>query len=220
MKIRGSTNITWHRPLVTQADRDRRNGYKGVVLWFTGLPSSGKSTLAHQTERSLFDRGCNAYVLDGDNIRHRLNKDLSFSPEDRKENIRRIGEVANLLADAGIIVIAAFISPYRADRAQARALNDPGRFFEVYCKCSLETCEERDPKGLYRKARTGEVKEFTGISAPYEEPEDAEIVVETDRQGLEECVSEILSHLEERGVLTASAEGRGLPRKSSKGQGG
>ena len=199
-----STNITWHKPLVTQADRDERNGYKGVVLWFTGLPSSGKSTLAHQLERSLFDRGCNAYVLDGDNIRHRLNKDLSFSPEDRQENIRRIGEVANLFADAGIIVMAAFISPYLEDREQARALNDPGRFFEVYCKCSLETCEERDPKGLYKRARKGEVNAFTGISAPYEEPENPEITVETDKQSLYECVSEILVFLEEQGVIPAS----------------
>ena len=198
-----STNITWHRPLVTQLDRDQRNGYKGVVLWFTGLPSSGKSTLAHQVERSLFERGCNGYVLDGDNIRHRLNKDLSFSAEDRAENIRRIGEVANLFADAGIIVISAFISPYRRDRAQARALNEPGRFFEVYCKCSLEACEKRDPKGLYRRARKGEVKEFTGISAPYEEPEAPEIVVETDKCSLHDCVSQILSFLEEQGVIPA-----------------
>jgi adenylylsulfate kinase len=198
-----STNITWHKPLVTQKDRDERNGYKGVVLWFTGLPSSGKSTLAHQLERSLFERGCNAYVLDGDNIRHRLNKDLSFSPEDRRENIRRIGEVANLFADSGIIVISAFISPYREDREQARALNDPGRFFEVYCKCSLETCEERDPKGLYKRARKGEVKAFTGISAPYEEPEKPEIIIETDKQSLDECVSEILGFLEKEGVMSA-----------------
>jgi len=198
-----STNITWHKPLVTQEDRDKRNGYKGAVLWFTGLPSSGKSTLAHQLERSLFDRGCNAYVLDGDNLRHRLNKDLSFSPEDRQENIRRIGEVANLFADSGSIVIAAFISPYREDREQARALNEPGRFFEVYCKCSLETCEERDPKGLYKRARKGEVKGFTGVSAPYEEPEDPEITIETDGQSLDECVSKILSFLEKEGVMSA-----------------
>ena len=198
-----STNITWHKPLVTQEDRDKRNGYKGAVLWFTGLPSSGKSTLAHQLERSLFDRGCNAYVLDGDNLRHRLNKDLSFSPEDRQENIRRIGEVANLFADSGSIVIAAFISPYREDREQARALNEPGRFFEVYCKCSLETCEERDPKGLYKRARKGEVKAFTGVSAPYEEPENPEIIIETDMQSLDECVSKILGFLEKVGVMSA-----------------
>ena len=201
-----STNITWHRPLVTQQDRDKRNGYRGVVLWFTGLPSSGKSTLAHQVERSLFERGCSAYVLDGDNIRHRLNKDLSFSPEDRKENIRRIGEVANLFADSGVIVMAAFISPYREDREQARALNEPGRFFEVYCKCSLEVCQERDPKGLYRRARKGEVTGFTGISAPYEEPENPEILIETDRHSLDECVSRVLGYLEEQGVIPAPSE--------------
>ncbi len=200
-----STNITWHRPLVTQQDRDKRNGYRGVVLWFTGLPSSGKSTLAHQVERSLFERGCNAYVLDGDNIRHRLNKDLSFSPEDRRENIRRIGEVANLFADSGVIVMAAFISPYREDRDQARALNEPGRFFEVYCKCSLEACEERDPKGLYRRARKGEVKGFTGISAPYEEPESPELVIETDKHSPDECVSRVLGYLEDQGVIPSAA---------------
>jgi adenylylsulfate kinase len=196
-----STNITWHKPLVTQADRDRRNGHKGVVLWFTGLPSSGKSTLAHHLERILFEQGCNAYVLDGDNIRHRLNKDLGFTAEDRAENIRRISEVANLFSDAGIIVISAFISPYRRDRAQARSLNEPGRFFEVYCRCSLEACERRDPKGLYLRARKGEVKEFTGVSAPYEEPERPEIVVDTDKQSLEECVSQILRFLEKQGVI-------------------
>lgn len=198
-----STNITWHKPLVTQAERDEGNGYKGVVLWFTGLPSSGKSTLAHQVERSLFDRGCNAYVLDGDNIRHRLNRNLGFSPGDRKENIRRIGEVANLFADAGVIVISAFISPYREDRDQARALNDPGRFFEVYCKCSLETCEKRDPKGLYRRARKGEVKDFTGLTAPYEEPHNPEILVETDKNSLDDCVDQILVFLEKEGVIPA-----------------
>lgn len=200
-----STNITWHRPLVTQVDRDRRNRYKGVVLWFTGLPSSGKSTLAHQLERTLFERGCNAYVLDGDNIRHRLNKDLGFTPEDRTENIRRIGEVANLFSDAGVIVISAFISPYRLDRQQARTLNEPGRFFEVYCKCSLEACEKRDPKGLYRRARKGEVQEFTGITAPYEEPESPDLVVETDRQSLDECVSKILDFLERQGVIPSAS---------------
>jgi adenylylsulfate kinase len=200
-----STNITWHKPLVTQVDRDRRNGYKGVVLWFTGLPSSGKSTLAHQLERSLFEQGCNAYVLDGDNIRHRLNKDLGFTAEDRTENIRRISEVANLFSDAGIIVISAFISPYRRDRAQARSLNEPGRFFEVYCRCSLEACEKRDPKGLYRRARKGEVKDFTGVSAPYEEPEQPEIVVDTDKQSLDECVTRILRFLEKQGVIPAAS---------------
>jgi adenylylsulfate kinase len=196
-----STNITWHQPLVTQADRETRNQYKGVVLWLTGLPSSGKSTLAHEVERLLFERGCNSYVLDGDNVRHRLNKDLGFSPEDRKENIRRIGEVANLFTEAGVIVLTAFISPYQADRDQARAVNEQGRFLEIYCKCTLEECERRDPKGLYRRARQGEIREFTGVNAPYEEPVSAEIVVDTDKHTLEECAQQILRHLEERDII-------------------
>ncbi len=198
-----STNVTWHKPLVTQEDRDKRNGYKGTVLWLTGLPSAGKSTLAHEVERRLFERGCGAYVLDGDNLRHRLNRNLGFSPEDRQENIRRVGEVANLFADAGIIVLAAFISPYREDRERARALNSPARFLEVYCKCAVESCEQRDPKGLYRQARKGEIKGFTGIDAPYEEPENPEIIVETDKHSLEECAEQILRSLEERGILTS-----------------
>ena len=196
-----NTNITWHKPLISQADRDKRNRYRGVVLWFTGLPSSGKSTLAHEVERLLFDRGCNSYVLDGDNVRHRLNRDLGFKPEDRKENIRRIGEVANLFADAGVIVLTAFISPYIEDREQARTLNDPGRFFEVYCKCTLDVCEQRDPKGLYRRARKGEIHDFTGVSAPYEEPPAAEIVVETHRCSLEECAQQVLAFLEKQGII-------------------
>ncbi len=196
-----SKNITWHKPLVTQADRERRNGYNGVVLWLTGLPSSGKSTLAHEVERVLFARGCNSYVLDGDNIRHRLNKNLGFSPEDRKENIRRVGEAANLFADAGVIALTAFISPYQEDRDQARALHEPGRFFEVFCKCTLDVCEQRDPKGLYRRARKGELKEFTGVSAPYEEPKSPEIIVETDRHSLEECAEQIIRYLEEQGII-------------------
>ena len=196
-----STNITWHKPLVTQADRERKNRHKGIVLWLTGLPSSGKSTLAHEVERRLFEMGCNSYVLDGDNIRHGLNKNLGFSPEDRKENIRRIGEVARLLADAGVIAITAFISPYLEDRAQARSLNREGRFIEVYCKCSANECEKRDSKGLWQKARKGEVKEFTGVSAPYEEPEAPEIVVETDKCDLEECALHIIGYLAEKNIV-------------------
>jgi adenylylsulfate kinase len=199
-----STNITWHKPLVTQADRERRNRHKGTVLWLTGLPSSGKSTLAHEVERRLFAVGCNCYVLDGDNIRHGLNKNLGFSPEDRNENIRRIGEVARLFADAGVIAITAFISPYREDRAQARALNSHGRFIEVYCKCSVNECEKRDAKGLWQKARKGEVKEFTGVSAPYEEPEAPEIVVETDKCNLEECAQHIIGYLKEKGIVPST----------------
>ena len=196
-----SKNITWHKPLITCADREEKNRYKGVVLWLTGLPSSGKSTLGHEVERLLFERGCNSYVLDGDNIRHGLNKNVGFSPEDRKENIRRIGEVAKLFAEAGVIVFTAFISPYREDRDQARALNEPGRFFEIYCACSVGECENRDPKGLWQRARKGEIEEFTGVSAPYEEPMTPEIIVQTDKYGLEECAEQIMRHLEEQGVI-------------------
>jgi adenylylsulfate kinase len=196
-----SKNITWHKPLITRTDREERNRYKGVVLWLTGLPSSGKSTLGHEVERLLFERGCNSYVLDGDNIRHGLNKNVGFSPEDRKENIRRIGEVAKLFAEAGVIVFTAFISPYREDRDQARALNEPGRFFEIYCECSVDECAKRDPKGLWQRARKGEIEEFTGVSAPYEEPLNPEIIVRTDKCGLEECAEQIMRHLEEQGVI-------------------
>ena len=197
-----ATNITWHKPLITRADRETKNKYKGAVLWITGLPSSGKSTLAHEVERLLFERGCNTYVLDGDNIRHGLNKNLGFSPEDRKENIRRIGEVAHLFADAGVIVLTAFISPYQADRDQARSLNEKGRFFEIFCKCSVNVCEQRDPTGLWGKARKGEIKDFTGVNAPYEEPAAAEIIVETDKCSLEESAWQILRCLEQHGIIT------------------
>jgi adenylylsulfate kinase len=196
-----ATNITWHKPLITKADRETKNKYKGAVLWITGLPSSGKSTLAHEVERLLFERGCNTYVLDGDNIRHGLNKNLGFSPEDRKENIRRIGEVAHLFADAGVIVLTAFISPYQADRDQARSLNEKGRFFEIFCKCSVGVCEQRDPKGLWGKARKGEIKDFTGVNAPYEEPTAAEIIVETDKCSLEESAWQIIRCLEQHDII-------------------
>ncbi len=196
-----SKNITWHNSLVTREDRENRNRYKGAVLWLTGLPSSGKSTLGHEVERLLFERGCNSYVLDGDNIRHGLNKNLGFSPEDRKENIRRIGEVARLFAEAGVIVFTAFISPYREDRDQARTLNDEGRFFEIYCECSVSECEKRDPKGLWGKARKGEIPEFTGVSAPYEEPLAPEIIVQTHKYSLEECAEQIIRDLEANGII-------------------
>lgn len=196
-----ATNITWHKPLITRPDREKRNRYKGAVLWLTGLPSSGKSTLAHEVERILFERGCNTYVLDGDNIRHGLNKNLGFSPEDRKENIRRIGEVAKLFAEAGVIALTAFISPYREDRDHARSLNEKGRFFEIFCKCSVDVCEQRDPKGLWGKARKGEIKDFTGVNAPYEEPLAAEIIVETDKCSLEESAEQIIRCLEQHDII-------------------
>jgi adenylylsulfate kinase len=181
--------------------RTQRNGHKSAILWFTGLSGAGKSTLAQAVEKELFLRRCHTYILDGDNVRHGLNRDLGFSPEDRTENIRRIGEVANLMMDAGTICLTAFISPYRIDRQGAREIAPEGSFIEVYTKCALEECERRDPKGLYKKARAGEIPEFTGISAPYEEPENAELVVETDRHTVEECVQQVVDYLVERGVL-------------------
>ena len=196
-----ATNITWHDADVQKEDRERLNGHKAVTLWFTGLSGSGKSTLAHAVENALFERQCRTYVLDGDNVRHGLNKDLGFSPADREENIRRIGEVAKLFTQAGVINLTAFISPYRADRDQARTIAEEGTFFEIYVKCALDVCEERDPKGLYKKARAGEIPEFTGISAPYEEPGNPEIVVDTGEQSVEECTAEILNVLAAGGII-------------------
>ncbi len=195
-----ATNITWHEGDIKREDRERANGHQGAVIWFTGLSASGKSTLAHALENALFERGCKTYVLDGDNIRHGLNKDLGFSPEDREENIRRIGEVAKLFADAGLIVLTAFISPYRADREKARKLN-PKNFIEVYVKCDIDICEQRDPKGLYKKAKAGEIPEFTGISAPYEEPENPEITIDTGKCTPEEAVTTLLNYLKEKGII-------------------
>ncbi len=196
-----STNITWHHAKIDRTLREERLGHKGVVLWFTGLSGSGKSTLASEVERLLFERGCNPYVLDGDNIRHGLNKDLGFSPEDREENIRRIGHVAHLFSQAGMIAMTAFISPYRRDRDLARALHQNGSFIEVYCRCGLDTCEKRDPKGLYKKARAGEIPEFTGISAPYEEPNLPEVVVDTDKEPVEESARKVITYLEKVGII-------------------
>jgi len=195
-----ATNITWHHETVNQKDRESRNGHGAAVLWFTGLSASGKSSLAQAVQAVLFEHGCQSYVLDGDNIRHGLNKDLGFSPEDREENIRRIGEVAALFLDAGMIVSAAFISPYRADRDKARALCGD-KFIEVYVHCPVSVCEERDPKGLYQKAREGKIPEFTGVSAPYEEPEKPELVLNTATCSLEECVGVVIAYLQETGVL-------------------
>lgn len=199
-----STNITWHEANVVQTDREQLLNQKGCVIWFTGLSGSGKSTLALEVESKLYQRGHLTYVLDGDNVRHGLNKNLGFSPEDREENIRRIGEVAKLFADAGVIAMTAFISPYRADRDNARDLLDKGRFVEVFVDCPLEVCESRDTKGLYKKARAGEIKEFTGISAPYEAPSQPELTVNTDNQSLAECTERVLSLLESEGLIPVS----------------
>jgi len=195
-----STNITWHQGAITREDRERLHGHQAAILWFTGLSGSGKSTLAHAVEEKLFELGCSSYVLDGDNIRHGLNKNLGFSPEDRTENIRRIGEVSKLFVDAAVFALTAFISPYRADRDQVRALA-PERFVEIYCQCSLDVCEQRDPKGLYKKARAGQIPEFTGISAPYEEPLSPELVVQTDQESLEESTEKVLAFLRKQGMI-------------------
>jgi len=196
-----SQNITWSDGDVNLEARTQRNGHKAAILWFTGLSGAGKSTLAQAVEKELFLRRIHTYILDGDNVRHGLNRDLGFSPDDRTENIRRIGEVANLMMDAGTICLTAFISPYRVDRQGAREIAPQDSFIEVYTKCSLEECERRDPKGLYKKARAGEIPEFTGISAPYEEPEAAELVVETDKYTLEECVQQVVDYLVDSKIL-------------------
>lgn len=201
MTIQKATNITWHEGVITKQDREKRLNQKGLVIWYTGLSGSGKSTLAHAVEEILFKRGQLCYILDGDNIRHGLNKNLGFSPEDREENIRRIGEVSKLFADAGIITMTAFISPYRADRDKARKLLDEGDFIEVYVKVPLDVAEERDPKGLYKKARAGEIKEFTGISAPYEEPLQPEITIDTSLNDIEASREIILNYLEDRQLI-------------------
>jgi len=201
MTIQKATNITWHGGNVAKSDREELLAQRGVVLWFTGLSGSGKSTVARAVEKKLYEMNHLSYVLDGDNIRFGLNKNLGFSPSDRKENIRRIGEVAKLFADAGLITLTAFISPYREDRDNVRALLGEGEFIEVYVKCSVADCEKRDVKGLYQKARAGEIKEFTGISAPYEEPAKPELVLETARESIAESVRKVIDYLVRRGII-------------------
>jgi adenylylsulfate kinase len=196
-----ATNITWHASAVSKQDRENLLKQKGVVLWFTGLSASGKSTLAYAVEEKLFRQGHLCYVLDGDNVRHGLNKNLGFSPEDREENIRRIGEVAHLFAEAGVITMTAFISPYRADRDKARALLKDAEFVEIFVRIPLDVAKERDPKGLYKKAVAGEIKEFTGISAPYEEPLEPELVIDTSLHGIEESRDLVLAKLREMGII-------------------
>lgn len=198
-----SRNIVWHPGKISRQDRINLMKQRGVTLWFTGLPSSGKSTIAVELEHALIENGYQAYILDGDNIRHGLNQNLGFSPEDRAENIRRVGEVARLFTDANLITITAFISPYRVDRDRVRALMAEGDFVEVYVKCPLQICEDRDPKGLYKKARAGEIPDFTGISAPYEEPLNPEVVLETSRLSIEESVRILLTYLAEKGHIPA-----------------
>ncbi|MCC2672171.1 MAG: cysC [Armatimonadetes bacterium] len=196
-----ATNIVWHAHSVTRAERESKFGHRGCTVWMTGLSGSGKSTLANALDNALSQRGIRSYVLDGDNIRHGLNSDLGFSPEARTENIRRIGEVAKLFTDAGIVNTTAFISPYRSDRDRARSIQGEGDFVEVYVQASVDACEQRDTKGLYAKARAGKIPEFTGISAPYEEPLSPEVVVNTEGQSVEESLAVIIAYLEEKGYI-------------------
>jgi adenylylsulfate kinase len=208
-----STNVTWEERRLTKDDYRQRNGHNSVVLWFTGLSGSGKSTLAQQVEERLFLKGWYTYILDGDNVRHGLNGDLGFTETDRRENIRRIGEVSKLFVDAGVVVLAAFISPYQEDRNRVRALFEPEEFIEIHVRCDLEICEKRDPKGLYKKARAGKLPDFTGIDSPYEEPQAPELTIDTGKLEVDASVDSILNYLEhhsstwERGATAPSVAG-------------
>jgi len=195
-------DIYKHQSLVSRDQRQRQAGHRSVILWFTGFSGSGKSTLAHAVEEALFKRGCRTFVFDGDNVRHGLCADLGFSEADRTENIRRIGEMSKLFIEAGVIVLTAFISPFKADRQKVRSLVDEGDFIEIYCSAPIEVCEQRDVKGLYAKARAGKIANFTGISSPYEPPLNPELVMDTANQSLEQCVSAIIKYLEERSILS------------------
>ncbi len=199
-----SANTVWHHATVTRARREVMNGHHSTILWFTGLSGAGKSTLAHFVEEVLHQRGCRTFVFDGDNVRHGLCSDLGFTPEDRAENIRRIGEMTKLFLEAGVIALTAFISPFREDRERVRSLVPHGDFLEIYCRCPLEVCEQRDVKGLYKKARAGEIPNFTGISSPYEEPVNAELIIDTGKLSLEESAAAVLGMLEERGIISAT----------------
>lgn len=201
---RKSTNTIWHHATITRADREKLHKHKSVILWFTGLSGSGKSTLAHAVEDHLYKLGISTFVLDGDNVRHGLCSDLSFSDHDRVENIRRIGELAKLIIEAGVITLTAFISPFKSDRNSARNLVPHGDFLEIHCQCPIETCEQRDVKGLYKKARAGEIPFFTGIDSPYEAPEQPELVVNTHEQTLEESVESVIDLLVRRGIIKES----------------
>lgn len=196
-----ASDLVWHHATVTRERREKQNGHKSVVLWFTGLSGSGKSTLAHSVEEELHQMGCHTVVLDGDNVRHGLCADIGFSDADRKENIRRIGEVSKLFVEAGMIVFTAFISPFREDRARVRTLIGDGDFIEIFCRSTVEVCESRDVKGLYKKAREGSIKEFTGISSPYEEPISPELIVDTETASVEEGVRQIVEYLKRNLVL-------------------
>lgn len=199
-----STNVVWHNATVTRKRREEQNSHKGTILWFTGLSGSGKSSLAHAVEEQLHQRGCRTFVLDGDNVRHGLSSDLGFSDEDRVENIRRISEVAKLFLEAGVIVLTAFISPFREERSAARKVVPHGDFLEIFCNSSIEVCEQRDVKGLYKRARSGEIPQFTGISSPYEAPTSPELKIATDKETIDDCVEQVISLLTARGILKNS----------------
>ncbi|WP_077211653.1 adenylyl-sulfate kinase [Bacillus dakarensis] len=196
-----ATNITWHDATITKQDRRSQNGHGSCVLWFTGLSGSGKSTIANAVSNELFQQGINEYVLDGDNVRHGLNKDLGFSEYDRTENIRRIGEVAKLFVDSGKIVTTAFISPFKSDRDGVRELFEDGEFIEIFIDCPIEECERRDPKQLYAKARSGQIKDFTGIDSPYEAPDRPELTIRSDQLSVEESVEAIFNFLKEKNII-------------------
>lgn len=196
-----SDNVVWHESLVSRQERNRLNKHKSGLVWFTGLSSSGKSTIAHHVEKELFDRGIRSYVLDGDNVRHGINANLGFSREDRKENLRRIAEFSKLFVDAGLVVLAAFISPYREDRAFVKEKVGEDCFFEIYVKCPVDVCEKRDPKGLYKKARAGVIKGYTGVDAPYEEPLNPDLIIDTDALDVEESVQKVLELLQTKGFI-------------------
>lgn len=199
-------NVVWHNASVTRARREQLNGHRGTAVWFTGLSGSGKSTIAHLVEEQLHQRGCRTYTFDGDNVRHGLCSDLGFSENDRTENIRRIAEMVKLFLDAGTIALTAFISPLRTHRELVRRLVGPDNFMEVYCACPIEVCEQRDVKGLYRRARAGEIRDFTGISAPYEAPLEPDLVVHTHRVPIEECADQVVRRLQERGVFACGRQ--------------
>jgi adenylylsulfate kinase len=200
--VEASENVVWHHATVTRARREQLNGHRGAILWFTGLSGAGKSTLAHEVEEKLHQLGCRTFVLDGDNVRHGLCGDLGFSGDDRVENIRRIGEVSKLFMEAGVIVLTAFISPFRADRDKVRTMVQPGEFIEIYCQCPINVCEERDVKGLYKKARAGEIGQFTGITSPYEVPQKPELMLDTSKS-LAECVEQVLAEIRKEKIITA-----------------
>lgn len=200
-------NIVWHRATVTRTRREAQNGHRGAIIWFTGLSGSGKSTLAHAVEETLHQLGCRTFVLDGDNVRHGLCSDLGFSSKDREENIRRIGEMAKLFMEAGVIVLTAFISPYRSDRERVRGMVEHGDFIEIYCDATIEVCEARDVKGMYKKARAGLIAEFTGISSPYEAPENPELTVNTGGAELEKCVQQVMVEMVQRGFVKKIGSG-------------